>query len=72
MRQRVGTDPSPAQASVGFRAIRLHFTVDTEADEPTVSKLIALTERYCVILQSLRTPPPIVARHEIRAGQRGS
>jgi uncharacterized OsmC-like protein len=51
---------------VGFRAIRLHFIVDSDADQATVSKLIELTERYCVVLQTLRTPPSVVSAYELR------
>lgn len=44
---------------VGFRAIRLRFELDTDADEETQRKLIETTERYCVVLQTLRVAPPI-------------
>ena len=40
-------------APVGFIAIRLKFEVQTGADAATVEKLIGLTERYCVIYQTL-------------------
>lgn len=60
-----GTLAVAKDVPVGFRAIRLHFMVETEADQPTVSKLIELTERYCVVLQTLRTPPPVVATHQL-------
>jgi uncharacterized OsmC-like protein len=57
---------------VGFRAIRLHFIVDSEADKATVAKLIELTQRYCVVLQTLRTPPPVVATCELRRNARNA
>jgi uncharacterized OsmC-like protein len=41
----------------GFREIRLFFTLDTTAPEPQIRRLIELTERYCVIYQTLRKPP---------------
>ncbi|HXR59164.1 MAG TPA: OsmC family protein [Burkholderiales bacterium] len=44
---------------VGFRAIRLRFELDTDAPAEQRAKLLELTERYCVIYQTLRTPPPI-------------
>jgi uncharacterized OsmC-like protein len=44
---------------VGFTAIKLKFELDTEADDATVNKLIALTERYCVVYQTLKATPPI-------------
>ena len=44
---------------VGFRDIRLRFDLDTDADDAQRANLIRLTERYCVVLQTLRHPPPI-------------
>ena len=44
---------------VGFRAIRLRFELDTDAPAEQRAKLLELTERYCVVYQTLRTPPPI-------------
>jgi len=41
---------------VGFREIRLHFELDSDASEETLDKLVATTERYCVVLQTLRQP----------------
>jgi uncharacterized OsmC-like protein len=61
-----GTLAVAKDVPVGFRAIRLHFTVYSEADQAIVSKLIELTERYCVVLQTLRIPPPVVATCELR------
>jgi len=53
-RGTLGIDKS---ASVGFRSIRLEFTLDTDASAEERSKLIELTERYCVVLQTLRASP---------------
>jgi uncharacterized OsmC-like protein len=39
---------------VGFRDLRLHFELDTDASDETREALIRLTERYCVVLQTLR------------------
>ena len=47
---------------VGFRDIRLQFELDTSASEDQVATLLKLTERYCVVLQTLRSAPPISAR----------
>jgi uncharacterized OsmC-like protein len=44
-------------APVGFEAIRLFFDLDTAADDATVAQLIKLTERYCVVFQTLKTSP---------------
>jgi len=46
-------------APVGFRAIRLRFELDTDAAEEERRKLIETTERYCVVLQTLRNSPPV-------------
>ena len=46
-------------APVGFRAISLRFAIDTDADDSAVAKLIELTERYCVVLQTLAGTPEI-------------
>jgi uncharacterized OsmC-like protein len=48
-------------APVGFRAIRLAFALDTDEPQDRVDSLLKLTERYCVVLQTLRTPPEIIA-----------
>ncbi|MDT7801502.1 MAG: hypothetical protein QOI78_4935 [Actinomycetota bacterium] len=52
-----GTLAVAKDAPVGFRAIRLSFDLDTEASEDQLATLKKLTERYCVVFQSLRTPP---------------
>ncbi|MEU7785718.1 OsmC family protein [Amycolatopsis sp. NPDC049159] len=52
-----GTLAVAKDAPVGFRAIRLSFDLDTDASETELATLKKLTERYCVVFQSLRTPP---------------
>ncbi|MGW4487574.1 OsmC family protein [Amycolatopsis sp. NPDC004368] len=52
-----GTLAVAKDAPVGFRAIRLAFDLDTDADAEQIATLKKLTERYCVVFQSLRTPP---------------
>jgi uncharacterized OsmC-like protein len=54
-----GTLGVSKEAPVGFRAIRLSFDLDTDAPADQVATLIRLTERYCVVYQTLRTAPPI-------------
>lgn len=54
-----GTLGVSKDAPVGFRAIRLRFTLDTDAGAEQVATLEKLTERYCVVLQTLRTPPSV-------------
>ena len=51
-----GTLGVAKDAPVGFRAIRLAFTLDTNASEEQLGSLLKLTERYCVVLQTLRVP----------------
>jgi len=48
-----GTLSVDREAPVGFKNIRLKFELDTEADAERIDKLIKLTERYCVVLQTL-------------------
>jgi uncharacterized OsmC-like protein len=48
---------------VGFKSVRLHFKLDTDANADQVAKLLQLTERYCVIFQTLRQPPEVVIGH---------
>jgi uncharacterized OsmC-like protein len=52
-----GTLGVERSAPVGFREIRLNFTLDTDEPEDRRQSLLKLTERYCVVLQTLRTPP---------------
>ena len=52
-----GTLGIDKEAPVGFREIRLRFDLDTTASEEEISRLIRLTERYCVVLQTLRSSP---------------
>jgi uncharacterized OsmC-like protein len=52
-----GTLAVAKDAPVGFRAIRLSFALDTDASEEQLATLKKLTERYCVVFQTLRTPP---------------
>ena len=54
-----GTLGVDREAPVGFRSIRLRFDLDTDADDDKVSKLIKLTERYCVVLQTLNGRPEV-------------
>ena len=44
------------EAPVGFRDIRLRFDLDTEAPDDKIESLIKLTERYCVVYQTLKRP----------------
>src|SRR5688500_16064375 len=48
-------------APVGFRDIRLSFALDTDEPQDRIDTLLKLTERYCVVLQTLRNAPPLAA-----------
>jgi uncharacterized OsmC-like protein len=54
-------------APVGFRDIRLAFSLDSDEPQDRIDTLLKLTERYCVVLQTLRAPPPIVATAKPRS-----
>jgi uncharacterized OsmC-like protein len=54
-----GTLGVAKDAPVGFRDIRLRFELDTDASEEQLATLHKLTERYCVVYQTLRQPPAI-------------
>ena len=57
-----GTLGVARKAPVGFASIRLSFELDTDASETQLETLLKLTQRYCVVLQTLRRPPQIEAR----------
>ena len=61
-----GTLGVSKEAPVGFRDIRLHFDLETDADAEKLATLLKLTERYCVVYQTLRAGPPMTVTH--RAG----
>jgi len=50
---------------VGFKTIRLHFDLDTGASEEQLATLIRLTERYCVVYQTLSHAPEISVLHRV-------
>lgn len=54
-----GTLGVDKDAPVGFRAVRLSFDLDTDADAEQVTTLVRLTERYCVVLQTLARSPEL-------------
>jgi uncharacterized OsmC-like protein len=54
-----GTLAVAKDAPVGFRAIRLRFEVESEASSEQLATLLKLTERYCVVYQTLRSAPQI-------------
>ena len=54
-----GTLGVAKDAPVGFREVRLRFELDTDASEEQKKKLVELTERYCVVLQTIRNAPAV-------------
>jgi uncharacterized OsmC-like protein len=50
---------------VGFKQIRLHVDVDTDATEEQLATLLRLTERYCVVYQTLSNPTKISVLHHV-------
>ena len=54
-----GTLGVAKDAPVGFREIRLRFELETDATEEQKKKLVELTERYCVVLQTIRGAPVV-------------
>ncbi len=46
-------------ASVGFQAIRLRFEITSDAPTEKIDQLLKLTERYCVVFQTLAKPPAV-------------
>jgi uncharacterized OsmC-like protein len=55
-----GTLGVAKEAPVGFREIRLKFDLDSDASDEQLKKLIELTERYCVVMQTIRNAPPVI------------
>jgi len=59
-----GTLGVDKQAAVGFTAIRTSFDLDSDATEEELQTLVRLTERYCVVYQTLAAPPALsLTRH---------
>ncbi len=56
-----GTLAVNKEAPVGFLAIRLRFDLDADATEEQRASLLKLTERYCVVYQTMKTPPAMTA-----------
>jgi len=54
-----GTLGVTKEVPVGFQAIRLRLDLETSATQEQLDTLLKLTERYCVVLQTLRSPPVV-------------
>jgi len=57
-----GTLGVAKDAPVGFRQIRLGFAVDSVAPQDKLDQLLKLTERYCVVYQTIKSGPPVDVR----------
>src|SRR5487761_2287511 len=57
-----GTLGVTKDAPVGFREIRLRFDLDTDAAQEKLDQLLKLTERYCVVYQTIKAGPPVDVR----------
>jgi uncharacterized OsmC-like protein len=65
-RGTLGIDKS---APVGFRAIRLNFELDSDATPEQLETLMKLTERYCVVFQTLNHRPELSVSHAAAAAR---
>jgi uncharacterized OsmC-like protein len=59
-----GTLGLSKEVPVGFRDIRLQFVLDTDASAEQIDALLRLTERYCVVYQTLAHPPALSVARE--------
>ena len=57
-----GTLGVDKEAPVGFRQIRLRFDVETDAPQDKLDQLLKLTERYCVVYQTIAKGPPVAIK----------
>ena len=60
-----GTLGLSKEAPVGFQNIRLQFTLDTDASQEQIDTLLRLTERYCVVYQTLARPPMLTIARKL-------
>jgi uncharacterized OsmC-like protein len=63
-----GTLGVAKDAPVGFREIRLRFDLDCDASPEQLEQLLKLTERYCVVYQTISKPPRLTIAHRRAAG----
>lgn len=59
-----GTLGVAKDAPVGFRAIRLNFALDTDEPQERIDSLLKLTERYCVVFQTINQKPELTVSAE--------
>jgi uncharacterized OsmC-like protein len=56
-----GTLGVSREVPVGFSAVRLRFELDTDATDEQLAKLVQVTDRYCVVAQTLRAAVPVTS-----------
>lgn len=61
-----GTLGVDKETPVGFTEVRLRFQLETDAAPDLIATLLKLTERYCVIYQTLKKPPRLTLSHEVK------
>jgi uncharacterized OsmC-like protein len=61
-----GTLGVSKEVPVGFQTVRLRFALDTDASPEQLDTLLKLTERYCVVLQTLRSSPAVTVSRTTR------
>jgi len=64
-----GTLGVSKEAAVGFKNVRLNFDLDTDASSEQLATLLKLTERYCVVYQTLQRPPTLSVSHRVTHSQ---
>lgn len=67
-----GTLGVSKEAPVGFQNMRLQFTLDIDASDEQLETLLRLTERYCVIYQTLVHPPVLAVTRQSAQGGGGN
>ena len=67
-----GTMAVDRDIPVGFRAIRLEFDLESDAGPEQIETLIRLTERYCVVLQTMKTTPTLSVTSKVASPERGN
>lgn len=67
-----GTMAVDRDTPVGFREIRLEFDLESDAGAEQIETLIRLTERYCVVLQTLKTTPTLSVTSKVASPERGN
>lgn len=61
-----GTLGVDKEAPVGFKAIRLHYDLDTDASADEIATLLKLTERYCVVYQTITSGVDVQINHSVK------